>query len=64
MPISFTMPNWGLSMTPHTKVAATTGATYGSSIDARTNPRPRKGRRSASAATSPSPTADAVPHPA
>jgi hypothetical protein len=27
VPISFTMPNWGLSMTLHTKVAATTGAT-------------------------------------
>jgi hypothetical protein len=27
VPTSFTMPNWGLSITPQTNVAATTGAT-------------------------------------
>ena len=56
-----TMPNCGFSTTVHTNVAATTGATYGSSMQARTAPRPRNGRRSASAATSPSPIEPTVP---
>ena len=33
VPQSLTMPNCGLSIICHTKVTATTGATYGSSID-------------------------------
>ena len=55
------MPNCGLSIVDHTKVAATTGATYGTSMQARTSPRPRNGWRSASAASRPSPMAKAVP---
>ena len=55
------MPNCGLSIVVHTKVAATTGATYGTSMQARTRPRPRNGLRNASAAISPSPMAQAVP---
>ncbi len=55
------MPNCGLSIVLHTKVAATTGATYGTSMQARTSPRPRNGLRSASAVSRPSPIAHAVP---
>ena len=56
-----TIPNCGLSIVVHTKVAATTGATYGINMQARTRPRPRNGLRSASAAINPSPMAHAVP---
>ena len=55
------MPACGSSATVQTNVAATTGVMYGSSIAARTVPRPRNGRRSASAATSPSPIEPIVP---
>ena len=55
------MPYCGSRATVHTNVAATTGVMYGSSITARTAPRPRNGRRSASAATSPSAIEPKVP---
>ncbi len=57
----FTTPNCGLSMVFHTYVAATTGATYGSSIAARTSVRPRNGLRRARVAMSPMTMAAAVP---
>ena len=55
------MPSSGLSMICQTKVTATTGATYGSSIDARTSVRPLNGLRTTRAATSPSPIDRTVP---
>ena len=61
VPHAFTMPYSGLSATVQTNVAATTGVMYGSSITARTAPRPRNGRRSASAATSPNAIEPTVP---
>jgi hypothetical protein len=48
-------------MVLQTNVAATTGATYGISMHARTRPLPRNGLRRASAARSPNPIAQAVP---
>ena len=54
VPIAFTMPNWGFSIVCHTNVTATTGATYGRSIDARTNVRP--GSHAAAPAPPPGPT--------
>jgi hypothetical protein len=47
------MPSSGLSMICQTKVTATTGATYGNSIDARTRVRPLNGLRTTRAAISP-----------
>src|SRR3712207_8357255 len=54
--------NCELSIVFHRNVAATTGATYGSSMQARTTPRPRNGRRRARAATSPRPMARSEEH--
>src|SRR5829696_9778357 len=53
VPTALTIPNCGFSIVCHTNVTATTGATYGSSMDARTNVRPGNARRSASDAISP-----------
>src|SRR5690606_15292858 len=52
-PKALTRPYCGLSSVFQMVVAATTGSTYGTSSSARTSPRPRNGRRSASASTSP-----------
>ena len=57
------MPDCGSSIVFTTKVAATTGATYGSSMNARTTPRPGNGARSTNAAIRPTridPTVDAT----
>ena len=60
-PNALTIPRFGSSMTDHTNATATTGDTYGRSIEARTRVLPRKGARTMRAATRPKPMASAVP---
>src|SRR5215218_5660492 len=53
VPTALTIPNCGFSIVCHTNVTATTGATYGRSMDARTQVPPGPARSSASDAISP-----------